>query len=330
MSKMVDRVNLYLHARRVARREVASGRAFVVHHVGPCGEQSPSLIGKLAVPFVYGPLPGGRPANIRNDEWLSWLGTPNATAAQARLSKIVAGAASGAAHLLWRRTVRRADAITVEARANVPKGHPEFGVIPPGIDVIQFRPLGRGQPTAGRMIAVGKLFDRKGYDVLIRAVGLVVQEYRTAHLLLVGTGPQEQALRSLTSQLGIDASITFIGNVPRAALPPLLQSAEVFCHPARWDTFPLAPLEAMACGLPALVSSAGAMPEIVGEAGLVHTVGDERELARQLLRVLSTPRLRQALGIAGRARVLERFTWQAMCDSYYQLYQQLASSARES
>jgi glycosyltransferase involved in cell wall biosynthesis len=79
----------------------------------------------------------------------------------------------------------------------------------------------------------------------------------------------------------------------------------------------------MACGLTTLVSSAGALPEIVGDAGIVHAAGDDEQLAAQLHEVLSTPRLRHSLGTAARSRVIERFTWQAMCDSYYNLYRRL-------
>jgi glycosyltransferase involved in cell wall biosynthesis len=120
--------------------------------------------------------------------------------------------------------------------------------------------------------------------------------------------------------------VTFTGSVPRADLARLLHSAEVFCHPATFDTFPLALLEGMSSGLPTVVSSAGALPEIVGSGGVVHTAGDEEDLARQLRNVLSSGRLMQALGTAARARVIERFTWQVMCDAYIDLYQLLGST----
>jgi glycosyltransferase involved in cell wall biosynthesis len=154
----------------------------------------------------------------------------------------------------------------------------------------------------------------------------VARTYQSAHLVVVGSGPQEYSLRLLAEQLGIGASVIFKGTVPRADLPRLLQSAEVFCHPARWDTFPLAVLEAMACGLPTLVSSAGALPEIIGKAGIVHSVGDDVDLAHGLLELLSTIRLRRALGGAARARVSEHFTWQAMTASYCELYARLSNS----
>jgi glycosyltransferase involved in cell wall biosynthesis len=144
--------------------------------------------------------------------------------------------------------------------------------------------------------------------------------------VLIGSGPQLVPLKMLAEQLGITSSVAFAGSISRAELAALLHSAEVFCHPASWDTFPLAVLEAMSSGLPTVVSSAGALPEIVGTAGLVHRVGDEQDLSRQLLSVISNAGLREALAVAARARVVERFTWPAMCDAYIGLYQRNAVS----
>ncbi|HEV2029125.1 MAG TPA: glycosyltransferase family 4 protein [Candidatus Dormibacteraeota bacterium] len=258
-----------------------------------------------------------------DDEWSSWLRTPDVTPAQVRLSQIVARPAGVAAGWLWHRTLGRADAITVEADANVPIGTRDVAVIPPGIDVVQFQPRTTIQPVPGRIVAVGRLISRKGYDVLIRAVAHVVRTNRTAHLLLVGSGPQEQSLKLLVDQLEIGDSVTFTGNIPRCDLPAMLHSAEIFCHPASSDNVPFAPLEAMASGLPTVVSSAGALPELVADAGLVHKVGDDEDLARRLVELLANVRLREALGTAARTRILEHYTWQLMCDRYIDLYQQL-------
>jgi glycosyltransferase involved in cell wall biosynthesis len=326
IGRIVDRANLYWHARRIVNREVSAGRAFVVHHSGPCGEQSPSLVAPVPIPFIYGPVPAPQPDNVAFDDWLSWLRTPDASAMQARLSRFAANQTRSLARSLWRRTLRRADAITVEAATNAPTGHPNAVVIPPGVDITRFSPDGYGDPVPGRVMAVGSLISRKGYDLLLRAVARIVRNHRSTHLVLVGIGPQEFSLRRLAGELGIVSSVTFAGSVARADLPRLLCSAQAFSHPAVFDTFPLAPLEAMACGLPTVVSSAGALPTIVGEAGLVHPVGDEEELARLLLELLSSPRLRRSLGAAARARVVQHFTWQTMCDSYLDLYQQLSKA----
>jgi glycosyltransferase involved in cell wall biosynthesis len=328
MGRIIDRPNLYLHARRVAHREVRSGRAFVVHHLGPCGGGSPSLIGRLQVPFVYGPVPAPVPAYLGDEEWQSWVRTSDAQAAPGLLSKVLVSRASPLAHFLRSRTLQRADAITVEAQTEAFIGDQKAVVIRPGIDVDQFKPRDQGEAEAGRIVAVGRLLSRKGYDLLIRSVGRVVRSLPSTHLFLVGSGPQEETLRSLVTQLGLDASVTFTGNVSRADLIRLLQSAEVFCHPARWESyFPAAPLEAMATGLPMIVSTAGALPELVGDfAGRVHAAGDEEQLTRDLREVLSNRLVRRALGAAARAHIVKHFTWETMCDAYFELYQRLARS----
>ncbi len=326
LGKVVDRVNLYLQALRVARREIASGRVLAVHHLGPCGQQSPSLIGPISVPFVYGPLPGARPPTVVDDEWLSWLLSTNATATQGWMSIVASKPARVLARALWRRTMRLADVVTVEARASAPPELPDAVVIPPGIDTVQFSPGRPVDQIDGRVIAVGRLIARKGYEALIRAMHEVVAAYRPAHLLIVGTGPEEQPLKRLTSSLGMDQCVTFVGTVARSELPELLNTAVAFCHPAVWDNVPFALLEGMACGLPPVVSSAGALPEMVGSAGLVFPIGQTDSLAAHLTTVLTEPGLRQSLAVAARTRILEAFTWQQMCDSYLDLYLRLSRS----
>lgn len=324
LGRLVDRVNLYMYSRRVAYREVKAGGVLAVHHCGPCGDQSPSLIGHLPIPFVYGPMPAPRPIALRDDEWVSWLRTPQAGIVQTQLSRMAAAQSGILGKLLVRSTIRRADAVTVEARSNAIGEISEAVVIPPGIDAVQFAPGLSTSRVRGRVIAVGRLLARKGYDILIRALARIVPFDQSAHLLIVGAGPEEESLRLLARSLGVDPAVTFVGDVPRTALPSLLRSAEVFCQPAIWDNVPFAPLEAMACGVPTVVSAAGGLPDLVGEAGVVHQVGNDSELSAILIDLLSKPSRREALGEAARARILQRFTWQIMCDSYIELYSRLA------
>src|SRR5437867_1900190 len=167
------------------------------------------------------------------------------------LGKYFVDRAQPVVHSLRRKTLKRADAVTVESQAP-DLIHPNVVVIRPGIDIDQFRPRQAGEPKAGRVIGVGRLLPRKGFDVLIRAIARVSRWVPSVHLLLVGSGPEESSLRALVRQLEIDGSVTFVSRSSRPELVNLLQSAEVFCHPARWESFfPAAPLEAMACGLPA-------------------------------------------------------------------------------
>ncbi len=151
VGRIVDRANLYWHARQIVNREVSTGRALVVHHSGPCGEQSPSLVAPIPIPFVYGPIPAAQPADVPGDDWLSWLRTPNASPMQAKLSRFTASQTRSLARSLWRRTLRRADAVTVEAHANAPTGYSDAVVIPPGVDITRFSRDGYGDPVPGRV-----------------------------------------------------------------------------------------------------------------------------------------------------------------------------------
>jgi hypothetical protein len=325
--RLVDRLRLYIVARAVVRRELRRGGVLAVHHSGPCGEQSPSLVGPLEVPFVYGPVPPPRPASDSGptDEWLDWLQSGQASSRQRRLSVKGFELARPLARLLWRRTLQRADAVTVESAANAPRGLSTVAVIPPGIDIARFAPRSQqGLAVDGRIIAVGQLVQRKAYDVLFRALARARTTCSSAHLVLVGSGPEEKALRTLATDLGIASAVEFVGVLSRDALVDTLASAVAFCHPARFDSFPLAPLEAMACGLPALVSSAGALPEFVaGGGGIVHQFGDSDELAEQILILLSNRSLAAALGVQARRQVVDCYTWDRMCDAYLALYGRL-------
>lgn len=325
--RLFDRAVLYWHSRNAAARAVSSGRVVAIHHVGPCGEQSPSFISRPPTPFVYGPVPARRPAGLTRDEWVSWLKTPNARRYDAHLSSLVARPLGHIGNTLWRRTMARADAVTVEARSAIPTIRPDARIIPPGIDTERFTPDDGTEMVKGRIVAVGSLLYRKGFDVLIKAMARVTATYPGAHLLIVGAGVAEQPLRQLAEDSGVSFSTTFVGEIPRIELPRLLRTAELFCHPSRFDTFPLAVLEAMASGLPCLVSSCGALPEIVSAAGRVHPVGDHAMLAADILEVLGKPVARRRLAEAARVRIEEHFTWPSMCDAYARLYLSLSSLA---
>jgi glycosyltransferase involved in cell wall biosynthesis len=149
----------------------------------------------------------------------------------------------------------------------------------------------------------------KGLVHLLEAVAKLRTE-RAVRLTVVGTarpgGPAEEAVE----RLGIADAVRFTGAVPEAELVTLLQKASVVAVPSLYEGFSLPAVEAMACGAPLVATDAGALPEVVGEAaGLQVRAGDVGELTAALRRVLDRPALAEELGRAGRARVLERYTW---------------------
>jgi len=316
--RLLDRARLYLHARNVALSEVRRGGVLAVHHYGPCSQWSPSFVPRLSVPLIYGPLPLDR-NRMAQAEWLMWLAVPANSFAGASIGFGLDRSIRPLARLLFQRTIARVDAVTVEARANIPSQRPDAYVIPPGIDTDTFHP-DEGTAVRGRILAVGPLLPRKGLDVLVRALALACPNAPELHVVLAGDGPERVRLQQLAAGLGVAERISFVGRVPRNHLPELYRSAVAACHPARSDTFPLAPIEAMACGIPVLVSDSGALPEMVNDPRLVHPTNDAATLAGQLAWIVRDERSRLDLGEAARRRATTVYSWDRMCELYLALY----------
>jgi glycosyltransferase involved in cell wall biosynthesis len=221
----------------------------------------------------------------------------------------------------------RADAVTVEARANIPRERPDAEVIPMGLDLDIFKPE-RGSTVPNRILAVAALLPQKGLDVLIEAMAIAAGEMPMLHLVIAGAGPQKSALERLAAEQGIASHVEFLGRVPRHDLPALYCSAAVFCHAARSDTFPVAVIEAMACGRPVLVSDSGALPEMVANAGMVHESGNAGALARQLVALMANQKLREELGAAAHEYAVSNYSDRKMSGRYLQLYDRLHRSRK--
>jgi glycosyltransferase involved in cell wall biosynthesis len=181
-------------------------------------------------------------------------------------------------------------------------------------------------PVPGRVVAVGGLIQRKGLDVLIKAIAVAVRKTPTLHVVVAGDGPASHQLIDLASRLGVASRVHFLGKVRREDLPDLYRSATAACHPSRLDNFPAAPLEAMATGVPVLVSDRGALPEMVGEAGIVHPAEDSNTLADQLITLMADPKKRALLAGAARERALSCYSWDVICERYLELYSRLKGS----
>jgi glycosyltransferase involved in cell wall biosynthesis len=160
--------------------------------------------------------------------------------------------------------------------------------------------------TAPTIITVGRLVEQKGIDVLLSAWVTVVEALPHWRLALVGDGPLAGALKEQARMLGVDNSIDWIGHVSDPF--PLLRGAELFVMTSRFEGTPNALLEAMACGLPAVVSDASPGPcELIGTdespAGLIVPVEDVSATADAIIRLARDQTLRQRFGLAARERV---------------------------
>lgn len=144
-----------------------------------------------------------------------------------------------------------------------------------------------------------------------------------ARLVLVGEGPDAWEARQLTETLGIAPHVVFLGK--QDDVVPLYQVADLFLLPSQQESFGLAALEAMACGVPVIASDAGGIPEVVldGETGFLRPVGDVEGMAEAAVRVLSDDALHQRLSRQAVARARSAFSMADKVKEYERLYQSL-------
>ncbi len=169
---------------------------------------------------------------------------------------------------------------------------------------------------------VSRLHLDKGFDALLAGLGSLSIELPFT-LLVAGAGPHEEEIRSLVRAQGLEKRVTFLGY--RRDIPELLAAMDVFVHPSLKEGFPNALLEAMAAGLPVVVSDHEAHLEAVeaGVNGLIFPRGDGEAFRRCLEEVLGNPAQAKQLGEAAQKRVAEHFTLEQFGRRVQALYDEL-------
>ncbi len=189
----------------------------------------------------------------------------------------------------------------------------------PGVDIR--RELGI-PPDACVVGTVGRLAQQKGYSVLLAAAAEALARRPALFFLVVGDGPQAQALRQEADQLGISSRVLFTGG--RTDVEDLLAGMDLFVSSSLWEGLPAVVLEAMASGVPVIATRIPGTLEVVthGVDGWLVPPGEAQPLAEAILLLLSDRSLRAALVDQGRLRVQD-FSMDSLVSSYATLYQEL-------
>ena len=191
-------------------------------------------------------------------------------------------------------------------------------IIPLGVDTRLFRPRPQQPRVKGRIVTVTSADSPlKGLSTLLRAVAKLATE-RDARLVVVGT--PSSATREQVALLALGDKVTFTNGLPDEEYAELLASAEVAVIPSLYEGFSLPAVEHLASGTPLVASRAGALPEVVGDAGVLVEPGDPEELAAALRELLDDAARRAELSARGLARVRERFAWPAVATATVGLY----------
>jgi glycosyltransferase involved in cell wall biosynthesis len=144
-------------------------------------------------------------------------------------------------------------------------------VVPNVVDTFRFHPPPAGVPPAKipRLLSVGLLYDAKGIDMLLTAVSILVRDGIAVHVEIVGDGELRAELEAQAAALGLARSVSFLGLRSAQEIAELMRSASLFVLPSRYDNNPVALIEALASGLPAIASDVGGVADIVGDDGIL-------------------------------------------------------------
>lgn len=275
-------------SRKPLRELVRDTRPDLIHLIGdpwtPTAEAGASAARDLKVPYT---LVG-----------TSSLGGARGLTARWQANRVRDGAA-GLAGI----TKPALDLLTADA------GPGPRAVLPhPGFEV-PARPRDRASDSTLQFAVVGRVVPERGLDLLFDALAEVYGDWR---LQIVGTGPSQEALEAQAQRLGLSSRIEWLGGVPRQELAGLWTEVDALVAPSRSTPAWIEPtgslvLEAMAWGVPAIVSRCGALPDVVGDAGMVIDEGDRPALTRALARLVDDPARARTLGAAARQRVLEHY-----------------------
>ncbi len=186
-----------------------------------------------------------------------------------------------------------------------------FTVIPNGINTELFYPLSGVKRETDRVIVTNSAdTPLKGLYHLLRAVAKIASQ-RSIHLTVIGTPKKKGGVERLVKKLGIGNLITFTGRISHENFVREYARATVAVVPSVYEGFGLPAGEAMACGIPVISTSGGALPEVVGDAGLIVPPENPEALAAAIMQIFDNPELARSLGQKGYDRVRQQFTWDA-------------------
>jgi len=200
---------------------------------------------------------------------------------------------------------------------------PQFGVDPRVFklqkDVVLKKKLGLGEFTVG---FVGRLVEEKGIDTLLE----VASKIEDASVLLVSSSPElPKQFAKLAKDLGVDHRLVLATGIPHQDLSKYLSLMDVLVLPSKtmptWkEQFGRVLIEAMACQVPVIGSSSGAIPEVIGKAGLVFKEGNAVDLQAKIEQLKSSPRVREELAQKGYRRVLDNYTFEKIAAATSRIY----------
>lgn len=180
------------------------------------------------------------------------------------------------------------------------------------------------------LASVGSLIPRKGFDLLLQALALLHRSAVPAHLLVIGSGPEETALRALAHGLGLEQNVHWVGEQSDIH-GWLTGGVDLFVSAAREEVFGLALVEAGLAGLAVIAPRIGGIPEVIADekSGLLVAPESPMALANAMYHLLWRPDLCRELGRCGQQRALSQFSVQRYVGEIETCYRELLAAPQE-
>lgn len=218
------------------------------------------------------------------------------------------------------------------AAAELPaKLHRAVHAAPKGVDADKFRPAGPnfrrelGLEQKRVVLGVGRFVPIKNMALLIEAMAHVAQSDPSAHLVLIGEGPEHANLQAHAQRLGLTRRVTFVGYVAQDDLGPYYRTADLFVLSSDFDNSPNVVLEAMACAVPVVATNVGGVAEYVSQdrGGELVPARDAGALSNAIEHWLSDAGRRREAGAFNRQRVIQEFSWRASAERLLDVYREV-------
>lgn len=222
-----------------------------------------------------------------------------------------------------RHALSKSDLVTAPSKFLAKETELHFGlrnveVVGNFVDTVHFQP---GEPNHARKV----LTHNSNFRSLKRVADVVrifkrVRAQTACSLQLIGDGPERYAIEAMVTNEGLRGDVRFFGEVRE--IVPLLQRSTVFLMPSEIESFGLAALEAMSCGVPVVASRVGGVPEVVvdGESGFLHAVGDVESMSASTLKLLEDSALHRRMSEAARTACVERWQVGPITDAWEGTY----------
>ena len=194
-----------------------------------------------------------------------------------------------------------------------------------GIPAVSF-PAPSAPGSAPRLVFIGRLVTAKGIRILLDAVGLLKSKGRTCEVLVIGDGPDRNALQEHVQQTGNSEQVHFLGRLSDSEINHTLRRTDILVAPSLGgEVFGMILVENMLRGLPIVASDLGSYREVLDDSGVTFRVADAGDLALRISALFADPSVLDRLGSKARERALLFFNVENMVEKHADIYRRFAS-----